>query len=93
MRINEVTYEKLKTPLKVDGNLNKINFSAPWSVRANIQNRNIRVLTEVEFSSKIGTIPPESGRMDTLCKGFRGIREHGLPEKMKFEVFKLLEMH
>ena len=32
MRINEVTYEKLKTPLKVNGNLNggaiwKVEFS------------------------------------------------------------------
>ena len=47
------------------------------------------------FSSKIGTMPPSSGRLDTL-QGvfFGGGRGHVPPEKnSKFEVFKLLEMH
>ena len=49
------------------------------------------------FSSKIGTILPNSGHLDTL-QGFflggGGGPRHAPPEKnSKFEVFKLLEMH
>ena len=50
------------------------------------------------FSTKIGTIPPNSGRLDTL-QGFFFLGGRGsedmLPRKKnkKFEVFKLLEMH
>ena len=33
MRINEVTYEKLKTPLKVNGNL-KANIKVFWNCYA-----------------------------------------------------------
>ena len=50
------------------------------------------------FSSKIGTIPPNSGRLDTLQGVFLGGGVGGRgacsPGKnSKFEVFKLLEMH
>ena len=43
-------------------------------MRAVFQNWDTRVLTEVEsgFSSKIGTIPPNSGRLDTLQGVFGG---------------------
>ena len=50
---------------------------------------------DLGFSSKIGTIPPHSGRLDTL-QGFLGGPGggHAPPEKkLKFEVFKQLEMH
>ena len=44
-------------------------------MRAVLQNWDTRVPTEVEsgFSSKIGTTPPNSGRLDTL-QGFWGDR-------------------
>ena len=52
-------------------NLTKIHFCTSWLVRADLQNRDTCVPTEVEsgFSSKIGIIPPKSGRLDIL-EGF-----------------------
>ena len=49
-------------------------------MRAVIQNRDTRFPTEVEwdsgFLSKIETIPPNSGRLDTL-QGFLGLQTAG----------------
>ena len=52
-------------------NFTQIYFSTRWLVRAVIQNRDARVPTEDEsvLSSKIGTIPPNSGRLDTVRSG------------------------
>ena len=63
-------------------NFTKLYFSARWLVRAVIQNRDTRFLTEVEsgFSSKIETIPPNSGRLDTL-QGVLGGPGGMLPRK------------
>ena len=77
--------------------LTELYFSARWLVRAVLQNWDTRVPTEVEsgFSGKIGTTPPNSGRLDTL-QGFLGGRPGAWSpgiKKLKFEVFKLLEIH
>ena len=45
------------------------------------------------FSSKIGTIPSNSGRLDTLQGFFEEVRGHTPPKKLKFEIFKLLELN
>ena len=45
------------------------------------------------FSSKIGTIPPNLGRLDTLQGFLGGPGGMIFRKKYKFEVFKLLEMH
>ena len=45
------------------------------------------------FSSKIGTIPPNSGHLDTLQGLLGGPGACSLRKNWKFEVFKLLEMH
>ena len=71
--------------------LPKIYFSARWLVKAIIQNRDTCVPTEVEsdlgFSSKIGTILPKSGCLDTLQGMFGGKGGSGgmLPQK-KFKI-------
>ena len=56
----------------------------------------LKLNRDLGFSSKIGTIPPNSGRLDTVQGFWGGERGVGgmLPrKKSKFEVFKLLEMH
>ena len=55
----------------------------------------LKLSRDLRFSSKIGTIPPNLGRLDTLQGFLGGERGVGgmLPQKLKFEVFKLLEMH
>ena len=45
------------------------------------------------FSSKIGTIPSSSGRLDTLQGFFGEVRGHTPPKKLKFKIFKLLELN
>ena len=47
-------------------------------MRAVLQNWDTRVPTEVKsgFSSKIGTIPPNSGRLDTLQGFFGAVQGH-----------------
>ena len=53
-------------------------------MRTVLQNWDTRVPTGVEsgFSSKIGTIPPNSGQLETL-QGFWGVQWHAPPEKIE----------
>ena len=56
----------------------------------------LKLNRDLGFSSKIGTILPKSGCLDTLQGMFGGRGGPGAcsPRKnSKFEVFKLLEMH
>ena len=46
-------------------NMINTSFSARWLIGADLQNRDFHVSTEV--GGKIGTIPPKSGRLDTVC--------------------------
>ena len=71
-------------------NLTKIYFSARWLVRADLQNRDTRLLKPgywsrvgtSGFSSRNGTIPPSLGQLDH-CKSFREARGHAPPEKIR----------
>ena len=63
-------------------NLTKIYFSARWLVRADVHNRDTLVPAEIEFSIKIGTIPPNSRLLDTL-QGLRGSGSMLLRKKLE----------
>ena len=79
--------------------LPKICFPARWLVRAVIQNQDTRFPTEAEsgFGIRDSQVKSSQSRLIrdawTLCKGLGGPGACFPGKNLKFEVFKLLEMH